>query len=191
MRSPPLCPVGCLFAGALVLWALRSVGADAVGGSVGAAADPQVMLNQLEQDVAHRSLLADALTQTRDALERVHRFHVLRDEVHARDAEALALEWADMGRDLVVASDAEDRAAQVRREATDRQVQLDRTRALVEETVARLGRLRAEIAQMEPPGPTEHIRDASDGGPPPAHPPEATDAGPTPAPKSAPHEARP
>lgn len=191
MRSLPLCAVGCLFAGALVLWVPRSVGADAVGGSVGADEDPQVLLHQLEQDVAHRSLLADALTQTRDALERAQRFHILRDEVHARDAESLALEWADMGRDLVVASDAEARAAQVRRKATDSQVQLDRTRALVEETVARLGRLRAEIAEMEPPGPTGRIRDASDGGPPSAPIPEATDGGHEAAPRSAPHEARP
>jgi hypothetical protein len=161
----------------MVLWVPRSVGADEVGGSVRAAEEPQVLLHQLEQDVTHRTLLADALTQTGDALERAHRFQILRDDVHARDAEALALEWADMGRDLVAASDAEDRAAQVRRKATDSQVQLDRTRALVEETVARLGRLRAEIAETGPPGPTGRIRDALDAGLPPAHTPGATDAG--------------
>jgi hypothetical protein len=186
MRSLPLHAVGGLVAGAVVLWVPRSVGADEVGvsveahevgGSVSSAGDPQVLLRQLEEDVAHRSLLADALTQTRDALERAHRFQILRDDVHARDAEALALEWAAMGRDLVIASDAEDRAAQVRRKATDRQVQLDRTRALVEETVARLGRLRAEIAETGPPGPAGRIRDALDAGLPPAHTPGATDAG--------------
>jgi hypothetical protein len=200
MRSLPLRAVGGLLAGAMVLWVPRAVGADEVGGPVGAhevggsgeaAGDPRVLLHQLEQDAAHRTLLADALTETRDALERAHRFHILRDEGHARDAEALALEWAEMGRDLVRASDAEERAAQVRRKATDGQVQLDRTRALVEETVARLGRLRAEIAEMEAPSPTGHVRDASDAGLPLARAPEATDAGPTAAPKATPHEARP
>jgi hypothetical protein len=131
--------------------------AVAVGTPQTARAEAQVdrtvavaLVSQLERDPAHASLVADALAHARAALERGTRLRAAADEPHARQAEGVAREWAEMARDLASAVSEESRAASERLRAREAERQLELTKALVEEAIARLGRLRAATARSEP-----------------------------------------
>lgn len=125
---------------------LAAAGAAAEGGDREAA---QAIVDELAKDAAHQTLTAEPVGLARLALERGVRLHSLGDEPHAREADGLAREWAEVARNLVRAADAETKAAEVRRKALDEQVQLERTRALVDEGIARIGRLKAELDEAK------------------------------------------
>jgi hypothetical protein len=72
-----------------------------------------------------------------------------RDEAHAQAADGVALEWALAARDLARTVDLEAKAVQARHAALETQAQVERAHALVDEGVARVGRLRAEIERIE------------------------------------------
>ncbi len=99
----------------------------------------------LDKDTAHGAVIAEAVGHAKDALERATRFRAVGDELHARAAEGLAREWTETARDLVKAVDAETAASDVRRKAMEAQARLERSRALVEDGITRVGRLRAEL----------------------------------------------
>jgi hypothetical protein len=126
---------------------LAAAGARAQGADEHSAA--QALVTQLEHDSAHAAVTAEALANAKGALERATRIRMTGDEAHAKAADGLALEWAQVARDLAKASDAETTAAELRRKAVSAQEQLERTRALVEEGIARVGRLQAELAEAE------------------------------------------
>jgi hypothetical protein len=67
------------------------------------------------------------------------------DEAHARAADGLALEWAETARDVARAVDVEKTAADLRRKVMAEQAQIQRARALIEEGIVRVGRLRKEL----------------------------------------------
>ena len=115
-----------------LLW-LLALGAIAAEPSAWADdhADAVALVTQLEQDGAHRAATADAVAKAKDALERAQRMRAAGDVAHAKAADGLALEWAQAGRDLA--------------KAVDAQAQLERSRALVEEALASVGRLQAEL----------------------------------------------
>ncbi|MGD0678911.1 MAG: hypothetical protein ABSC94_26195 [Polyangiaceae bacterium] len=122
---------------------------------------------QLEQDTSHRGVVSEPLTRAREAIERATRLRFTGDEKHAALADGLATEWAETARDLIRAVEAEGRAAEQRRKAMDTQARLERLRALVEEGIARVGRLNAEIAKAERDGKPEHVAvEVHDGTPP-------------------------
>jgi len=103
-------------------------------------------LDRLAHDAPARArITAEALSRTSEALERGTRLRGAGDEAHAKTADGLAREWAETGRDLVRAAEAESAAADLRRKAMNEQAQVGRARALVEEGIARVGRLRAQI----------------------------------------------
>ncbi len=112
----------------------------------------QAQVTALEHDSAHPSVLAEPLARAKDAIEQAARLRAVGDEAHARAADGLAREWAETGRDLARASDAEQQAADLRKKALESQARLSRTRTLVEEAIARVGRLSAEIAQANRAG---------------------------------------
>jgi hypothetical protein len=112
-------------------------------------ATADALVRQLDQDAAHHAVTAETLDKARNALERAVRLRAAGDETHAKAADGLALEWAQTARDLVKAADAEAAAAGLRHKALDSQEQLERSRGLVEEAIASIGRLRAELAQAE------------------------------------------
>jgi hypothetical protein len=112
----------------------------------GAAA---ALVAQLEHDAAHAAVTYEAIAHAKDALERATRLRTAGDEAHAKAADGVALEWAQVARDLAKAADAEATAADLRRKAVDAQAQLERARAQVEEGIAHVGRLRAELAEAE------------------------------------------
>src|SRR5215467_12093053 len=140
--------LGRWLAGALAVAALAAVPyALAQGGDDRAAT--QAILAQLDRDSAHKTLLADPLRRAHDALERATRMRNAGDEAHARIADGLARQWAEAARDLVRAADAENHASDARRDALDAGAQAERERALLEEALARAGRLRAQIGEAE------------------------------------------
>jgi hypothetical protein len=107
------------------------------------------LVAQLEHDTAHAAVTAEAVGHAKDALERATRLRTAGDEAHAKAADGLALEWAQVARDLAKAADAEASAADLRRKAVEAQAQLERARAQVEEGIAHVGRLRAELTEAE------------------------------------------
>ncbi len=112
-------------------------------------ANAESILGVLEHDPAHKALTADLVRRSRAALERAARMQSVGDGAHARIAEGLALAWAQAAQDLVRAADAEQRAATARLGANDAGAHAERERALVEEGIARTGRLRAELEAVE------------------------------------------
>jgi hypothetical protein len=98
---------------------------------------------------------ADALEHAKGALERAVRLRVAGDEAHAKAADGLAHEWAEAARDLELAVAAEQMAVERRREAMRAQAQLQRTRTLVEEGIARVGRIQAELNAAASPATTK------------------------------------
>jgi colicin import membrane protein len=130
---------------------VASLGIAAVGAV--ASADDRTsavsLLDVLEHDEAHRTVTAGAVTQARDALERAARMRSAGDETHARLADGLALDWALAARDLARAVDVEQQASTVRLDALDAGARAERERALLEEGIARTGRLRAELEAVE------------------------------------------
>jgi hypothetical protein len=118
----------------------------ALGDTRGQAA---ATLDQLANDAAHKDATAAIVQRGRDALERATRMRAAGDEAHAQLADGLALEEAETGRDLVRALEVERAADEARRGATDAGVVGERERALLEEGIARNGRLKAEIDELE------------------------------------------
>jgi len=125
---------------------LVAAAARADGGDHDAA---KAIADELGRDTAHQAITAEPLGLAQQALERAVRLRAVADEARAKAADGLALEWAQMARDLVRAADAEAKATEVRRKALDEQVQLERTRALVDEGIARVGRLKAELDEAQ------------------------------------------
>lgn len=107
------------------------------------------ILVKLDADAAHKSLTADPSARARAALERGTRTRASGDEPHARLADSLAREWAELGRDLVATADLEKKADDARRGATDAGAHAERERALLEEGIAQNGRLRAQLEAVE------------------------------------------
>jgi hypothetical protein len=106
----------------------------------------------LERSASHKTIAADAIARAKDALERAARMRAAGDATHARLAEGVARQWAEAGRDLARAADEESQATELRKKAQDNLAAIAKTRALVEEVIARTGRLRAEIEVIERDG---------------------------------------
>src|SRR5262249_12460978 len=78
------------------------------------AEDPRAaaaIVGELERDTAHAASIAEPLGQAKAAIERATRFRAAGDEAHAKAADGLALEWAQVAREVVRAADAEAAAA--------------------------------------------------------------------------------
>ncbi|HEY8086421.1 MAG TPA: hypothetical protein VIF09_01205 [Polyangiaceae bacterium] len=150
------------------------LGAGVVGWAGSAAAQgaddhaaAMALVGQLEHDAAHAAVTGGAVEKAKGALERATRLRAAGDEPHARAADGLAIEWAQTARDLAKAADAETTAADLRHKAVDAQAQLERTKALVEEGITRVGRLQAELQEAEKtPHPDRVAVEAHEGDPP-------------------------
>src|SRR5580692_10714726 len=136
------------------LWVLAAVAVGTIGlaaiasaedTSANARAGAVATLDALKQDPAHVAVTGDAVVHARDALERGTRMRVSGDEMHALLADGLALDWALTARDLERAVDVEERARNARLLVLDAGAVVERERALLEEGIARTGRLRAEL----------------------------------------------
>jgi hypothetical protein len=134
------------------LWAAGLAGALVASTAYGQGDDhaaAQVLVDDVARDPAHAPLTGELVERARRELERATRLRALYDEKRARAADGAAREWAEAARDVLRAVEAEAKAADVRRKALDAQAQVDRTRALVDEDIARIGRLKAELEAAE------------------------------------------
>ncbi len=118
------------------------------------------------QHAAPAPVTAEAVARANEALEQATRFRAAGDEAHAKAADGLAREWAETARDLALAAAAEGQAQDRKRQAIKAEAQLQRTRALVEDGIARLGRVRAELEAAQPKAAT--AVEVHDGQPKPA-----------------------
>jgi hypothetical protein len=97
----------------------------------------------------------DAVVRARDALERATRMRNAGDETHALLADGLALELAETARDRARTTAVETKAREAEVATVDAQARVERERALLEEAIARSGRLKAELALLtKKTGPT-------------------------------------
>jgi hypothetical protein len=177
MKSSRFVALGVTIALALGLWLGASARGDERSNTV-------ALLGLLEKDTVHAALVADAVKQARDALERATRMRDANDEKRARLTEGLAAEWAQVAGNLVRAAEAEKAATDMRLAADDAGAHAERERSMLEEGIARQGRLRAELDTLErqakqPPDRTSPA--GADGGtsrtPPKAPPMAVADAG--------------
>jgi hypothetical protein len=122
------------------------------------------IVDELSRDQAHRAVTAESLGRAKEALERARRMRAAGDEAHARLADGLALEWAQMAKDLVATAEAEEKAAAMRRDALDAGAAVERERAMLEESITRVGRLRAELDQAQREAPTTNRTAGVDAG---------------------------
>jgi hypothetical protein len=94
-------------------------------------------------------VVAEPLRHARKALERANGARTAGDTAHARMLDGLALEWAETARDLLRAAAAEKEALATAKKAREIGVQVERARALLEETQARRGRAAADLERAE------------------------------------------
>jgi hypothetical protein len=177
-RSRVVVLVSCASAIAIVTLALTLVRAARADGDDRAVAQALIASGA---SLGPAPVTGPAVAAANDALERATRFRAAGDEVRARAADGLAREWAETARDLAAANAAEEMAEDRKQQAIQSRAQLQRTKALVEEGLARLGRLRAELEAAS--GPVKHAPSAATTA---ALPARAHAAGPTPAPAPAP-----
>lgn len=109
----------------------------------------EAILADAERDDAHKNVTQDLTKRSRAAMERAKRMREAGDEAHARLADALAREWAEAAQDLARAVDAEAKATVARTGALDAGARAEHERAMLEEGIARSGRLRALIDQVD------------------------------------------
>jgi hypothetical protein len=105
----------------------------------------QAVLDEISREPEYHGVVADFLERAQDALERGARMRAAGDEAHALEADALARQWAETGRELLRAAKAEARANDLRKKALETQAQVAKTREIVEDVIARTGRLRAQV----------------------------------------------
>jgi hypothetical protein len=113
-----------------------------------ALADDRTMASEVLSTL-DPAFVDDSVKQAKDALERGTRMRNAGNAEHARLAEGLALEWAGVARDRAKMAAAEKEARAVERKAIDEAAHVERERALLEEAIARSGRLRAELAVLK------------------------------------------
>ncbi|WP_437533042.1 hypothetical protein WME79_05850 [Sorangium sp. So ce726] len=94
-------------------------------------------------------VVAEPMAQAKRALQRAHGARAAGDAAHARQLDAVALEWAETARTLLRAAAAEAAAVDAAKRAREVETKLERARALLEETQARRGRAAAELDRLE------------------------------------------
>jgi len=117
-----------------------------------APADPaersKAIVLEVEADPAARELVGPAVQRSKDASARAG------SAAPASVAllEAIALEWAEVARDLLRASSAEKTSDRLEQEASALETESARLRAAVEQTMARVGRARQDLQELETGG---------------------------------------
>jgi hypothetical protein len=135
--------------GTPAIWAVFAVWAalpgDALATPVNTGETARAIIAELQADASARELAGPALSRAEGALLRVRGASPTR----APMLEATALEWAEVARDLVRASAAERASDKLEQDASAIQTELMRLRAAVEQTMARVGRARQELKELE------------------------------------------
>jgi len=94
------------------------------------------------------SVLARPIQMVRSALSRADDARNSGDEAHAQQLENLARDWAEAGRDLGRANEAEGVAAQRQSELNEADARVARAKAMLETHAQRKARAEAEVASL-------------------------------------------
>jgi hypothetical protein len=104
------------------------------------------LIAELEASGAARELVGPAVGRAKQALSQAEASSPAR----APQLEDTALEWAEVARDLVRASEAERASDGLEQEASALATEIARVRAAVEQAMARVGRARQDLKELEP-----------------------------------------
>jgi hypothetical protein len=130
---------------------LATTGALAALGSGSDRSAAEAAIVALTAVPAHQKLASEPIARARSALERASDARVAGDHAHGSRLEGVAREWAETGRDLVRAAEAERKAQTLFAKATELETKTVRGRALLEETLARRERAREKLRELESP----------------------------------------
>ena len=148
VQKPIVAGMAVLF-GALTVWSTVGAQAPSVANIAGAGAPAEQarqILQAVEADESARELVSRALNQAHSTLDQAS----YEPAPERRAAlEAMALEWAQTARDLKRARDAEQASDQLEQSLSALQTELVRTRASVEQALARVGRARQALRELE------------------------------------------
>jgi chromosome segregation ATPase len=142
VQKPIVAGMGILL-GALTVWSTVRAQAPSVAS---AADEARQILQAVEADESARELVSRALNQAHSTLDQAAH-EAAPDRRAALDA--MALEWAETARDLKRARDAEQASDRLEQSLSALQTELVRTRASVEQALARVGRARQELTELE------------------------------------------
>lgn len=131
------------------IWTVLAIGLalppDARATPANPAEAARGIIAELQADASVRELVGPSLSRAEGALSRVPGAPPSRAPL----LQALALEWAEVARDLMRASAAERASDKLEQDASAIQTELMRLRAAVEQTMARVGRARQELKELE------------------------------------------
>jgi|SRR5687767_7013011 hypothetical protein len=137
---------------ALALGAVVAVATTGALASLGAGDDrstAEAAIRNLTAVPAHAKLASEPLERANNALRRAADARVAGDHAHGARLEGVGREWAETGRDLVRAAEAERQAQELYSKAAALETKVVRGRALLEETMARRERAREKLEQLE------------------------------------------
>jgi hypothetical protein len=118
---------------------------DVRAATAGVADRARSLIVELEASSAPRELVGPAVGRAKQALSQAEAAPPAR----APRLEETALEWAEVARDLVRASEAERASDALEQEASALATEIARIRAAVEQAVARVGRAREDLKELE------------------------------------------
>jgi hypothetical protein len=95
-----------------------------------------------------KEIAREPVDKANDALKRAANARASQDERHAALLEALALEWAGTGSELLRSAELENKAAELEKQARETEAKAVRAVAIIEEAVARKGRAKLELEQQ-------------------------------------------
>jgi hypothetical protein len=146
-----------LFCTSLIIGVSCALNGNALAAPGAPAERAKAIVKEVEADPAARGLVGPAAQRSRDAAARA--------EAAAPAAvpllEAMALEWAEVARDLLRASAAERTSDRLEQEASALETEIARLRSALEQTMARVGRARQDLEGLEQRG----VSGSSSGGP--------------------------
>jgi len=148
VQKPIVAGMGVLF-GVLTVWSTVGAQAPSVASAPAASApadEARRVLQAVEADESARELVSRAVNQAHSTLDQAA--HEAAPDRRAA-LEAMALEWAETARDLKRAHDAEQASDRLEQALSGLQTELVRTRASVEQALARVGRARQELSELE------------------------------------------
>jgi len=118
---------------------------DVRAATAGVADQARSLIAELEASGAARELVGPAVGRAKQALSQAESAPSAR----APRLEDTALEWAEVARDLVRASEAERASDGLEQEASTLATEIARVRAAVEQAMARVGRARQDLKDLE------------------------------------------
>lgn len=122
---------------------------DVRAAAAGVADRARSLIAELEASGASRELVGPALGRAKQSLSQAEAAPPAR----APGLEDTALEWAEVARDLVRASEAERASDALEQEASALATEIARVRAAVEQAMARVGRARQDLKELEATAP--------------------------------------